>query len=178
MALTHGDYNTYFDLLCAYFGTEPYWDWFDRSYERLLRGMRASYCEYAESVALHTDLCSPLATNPKWTKLLRVEKEALWSGGRALWHKLVEELQPDIVLLSIAGKYREFIEFECTKPWWLFHTVKRKNPYEIEVARFRLRSGKNVIFVWGRAAQTPFGLVSHERKREIGTHVRELHDAG
>lgn len=59
----------YLASLDAYFRTAPYTGWFNPSFEPLLRGLGASYYEAAPSVALHTDLCSPLATDPTWSRL-------------------------------------------------------------------------------------------------------------
>lgn len=61
--------DRYLASLDAYFRTAPYTGWFNPSFEPLLRGLGASYYDQASSVALHTDLCSPLATDPTWSRL-------------------------------------------------------------------------------------------------------------
>ena len=55
------DQQRYLDALSAYFATNPYSKWF-RSFEPLLNGMSASYYDHQTSTALHTDICSPVAT--------------------------------------------------------------------------------------------------------------------
>jgi hypothetical protein len=52
-----------------YFRLEPYRPWFDRGFERVLNGMATSYYQGQPSTALHTDLFSPLATDPTWSGL-------------------------------------------------------------------------------------------------------------
>ena len=55
--------------IADYFREQPYDGWFKPAFEELLRGMGASYYDGAESTALHTDICSPLATDPTWSRL-------------------------------------------------------------------------------------------------------------
>jgi hypothetical protein len=47
-----------------YFREEPYSAWFRPSFEEFLLGMGASFYGSAASTARHTDLCSPIATDP------------------------------------------------------------------------------------------------------------------
>ena len=54
----------YLDAMSDYFRTDPYRKWFDRALEPLLNGAGASYYAGETSTALHTDICSPVATNP------------------------------------------------------------------------------------------------------------------
>ena len=55
----------YLYALSSYFRTDPYRAWF-RAFEPLLNGAGASYYEGFTSTALHTDICSPVATDPTW----------------------------------------------------------------------------------------------------------------
>lgn len=165
----------YLEALSAYFREAPYRRWFNASFEKVLSGMEASYyC--APSIALHTDLCSPLATFPTWAKLSRPQRDALGAAGMALWHDLVDCLDPDIVLLSIRRAYLDCITFKNRTPWKTVYMHDRRNPYHVEAARFRLHTEKEPLFVWGRAAQLPFGLVNASVKCEIGTCIRTLHE--
>ena len=177
------DLRGYLAALNGYFtpSADPYKAWFNPSFEEILRGMDASYYDVAESTALHTDLCSPLATNPTWTGLTYAEQTALQHDGLTLWHDLVEQLQPDVVLLSIRRELLREIAFRPVEELRVVFTVletrtgsMRKAPYRIEAVRRRLASGKEPLFVFGRASQTPFGSISGEDKRKIGARVREL----
>ena len=55
-----------------------------------------------ESTALHTDICSPVATNPTWSKLPKADQETLEMYGLPLWHDLLDQLRPHIVVISVA----------------------------------------------------------------------------
>lgn len=57
------DLGRYLDALSAYFRADPYAGWF-RAWEPLLNGAGASYYPGAASTALHTDICSLVATDP------------------------------------------------------------------------------------------------------------------
>lgn len=89
--------------------------WFS-SFEALLGGLYASYYPRAENTALHTDLCSPLATDPKWSRLGSKTTKILMDQGVPLWHRLVEVLAPDVVLISVARKHLQRIGFETGEP--------------------------------------------------------------
>ena len=72
--------------------------------------MEPSYYEGEMSSALHTDLCSPLDTDPTWSRLEEL-RERLMVNGLALWHQLVEYLAPDVIVVSIARNCRDQIAF-------------------------------------------------------------------
>jgi hypothetical protein len=169
------DLDAYLAGLDGYFRADPY-GWFDRSFEPLLRGLGASYYDGSRSCAVHTDLCSPLATDPTWTGLGQADKAALEPPGMRLWHRLAEALQPDVVLISIARRLADRITFPVAGPVAVIHVVdgpRRTRPYQIEAQRRRLASGKKPLFVFGRAAQHPFGLISTEDKERAGASILE-----
>ena len=56
----------YVEALSSYFVTAPYTSWFNGSFERVLWGLHASYYPGRPSVALHTDIASPVPTRPTW----------------------------------------------------------------------------------------------------------------
>jgi hypothetical protein len=55
----------------------------------MLNGIGASYYPGRDNVALHTDLCSPVATDPTWSGLGWALRSRLIEGGRPLWQNLV-----------------------------------------------------------------------------------------
>ena len=59
----------YLRALANYFREQPYDTWFKPAFEEMLQGMGASYYDGARNTALHTDICSPLATDPTWSWL-------------------------------------------------------------------------------------------------------------
>ena len=101
--------DRYLDAMSAYFRTCPYRSWFG-AFEQLLNGAGSSYyAGNAESTALHTDICSPVATVPTWTGLGKPERKALEEqkaleeDGGPLWHMLLETLRPQIGV-SVRGE--------------------------------------------------------------------------
>jgi hypothetical protein len=139
----------------------------------LLNGLDCSYYGDAPNTALHTDLCSPLATDPPWSKLPNDVRRCLRQYGVSLWHSLVEFLSPDLIIASVARSHLGSISFPHECAWTVLYTVQRTNPYNVEITRVRTGDGKSVWLVFGKAANTPFGTVSNIDKRRIGTAVKE-----
>lgn len=164
--------QAYVRSLNDYFRASPYSSWFS-SFEPMLNGMDASYYDGAENVALHTDLCSPLATNPTWSRLSREARAELLPDGRSLWHELVRFLVPDVILLSVAAVNLETILLARRGGWETIHTVVRRKPFEVRAVEVEIASGKGSLLVFGRAAQKPFGTISANDKRSVGASIRE-----
>ena len=174
--------SRYLDAMSAYFRTDPYSGWFN-AFEPLLNGMDASYYEGGASLALHTDICSPVATNPKWNDLDKASQTALQADGRPLWHMLLKELQPQVVLISVAKDHLESIEFVSRTDWKIIHTFERKadgtprSPYKICVRWHNVR-GERSLFVFGQAAQKPFGTLADSQKQQAGKMLLEVYRDG
>ena len=167
-------YEEYLQALNGYFQeppNHPYGQWFN-SFEPLLRGLDCSYYAEAPNTALHTDLCSPLATDPTWSRLDRGSRDALITRGTSLWHRLVERLSPDVIVASIARCHLDRIMFSRLSEWGVVHTVQRTNPYSVELTRLRISESKSTSLVFGKAANTPFGTVSDADKRRIGVAMK------
>lgn len=172
--------SRYLDAMSAYFRTDPYHRWFS-TFEPLLHGMEASYYEGRASTALHTDICSPVATNPTWSKLDADVCSALSADGSSLWHMLLEELRPQIVALSVAKRHLKGIKFAPMTNWQVIHIFRRKasgeprsSPYEI-CARWYDVGGERSLFIFGTPAQTPFGTLATDQKREAGELLLEAY---
>ncbi|MDE0000828.1 MAG: hypothetical protein OXQ89_24095 [Rhodospirillaceae bacterium] len=167
----------YLDAMSDYFCTDPYGSWFN-GFQPLLNGLDASYYKGAASIALHTDICSPVATNPTWGKLGKDDRAALEADGIPLWHKLLEELRPQIVAISVAKVHLKSIKFKSEKNWKNIHTFERRPdgapraPYKI-CARWHNVGGERSLFVFGAAAQKPFGLLADSQKQEAGKLLRK-----
>ena len=170
----------YLYALSSYFRTNPYRAWF-RAFEPLLNGAGASYYEGFTSTALHTDICSPVATDPTWSKLGDVDRSTLEADGGLLWRMLLKILEPQVVVLSVAKRHLERIAFEPQgNEWTAIHTfdrtgggAPRSRPYEV-MARWYDVDGKPSLFIFGPAAQTPFGLISDPQKGKVGAILREV----
>lgn len=160
--------------ISRYFHDDPYTKWFD-SLEPLLKGACASYYpDKAPSTALHSDICSPVATNPTWRDVPEEQRKELEVDGSKLWRKLVDVLRPQIVVISVAREHLERNGFEPIKNWTVIHRFEnkkdgtpRKSPYEVRSHWLKL-GGQWCLFVFGQAAQYPFGTLANHLKEETG----------
>ena len=142
----------YLNTLSQYFKQNPLTEWFN-SFEKLLQYLNASYYEDnypsnsgntfdwkpKENIVLHTDICSPLSTNPTWSLLLKKNpnlKSELSKIGTLLWHKLIQILKPDIILLSAASYTREMVSKDLT---WenLILPNEFKKKHELKLSNFK-----------------------------------------
>lgn len=158
--------TAYAEAMNEYFQIAPYSAWFRPSFEEVLLGMGASFYGGAENVAIHTDLFSPIATDPTWSRL-GAARDALGREGVRLWHDLVRLLEPDVIVVSIAKGYLESIRFDWRGSWRPVYVVERTNPYVVSV-RTLMVEGKEAMVVFGPAAQKPFGKLGSSDKRRAG----------
>ena len=173
------DDRSYLRSLFAYFRNSPYSSWFD-FYEQALKGMVSSYYGGTENVALHTDIGSVLPTDPTWSGLDPSVRWQLAREGVPLWHRLIERLQPDVLLQSTARQWLDLVEFTPLTGWERIHTfdltgngIRRKRPIGIEVRWFALSTGKRVLITHVPASQKPLAGLSHEQKRQAGKISKE-----
>ena len=173
------------DALSAYFrtGSCPYRDWFN-AYEPFLNGMQASYYEGEASTALHTDICSPVATDPTWRRLDTAQRLALEQDGIPLWHDLLSVLKPQVAVISVAKHHLTQIQFRALSDWADVHAFEqtkdgsyRAQPIKVS-ARWYQVSGEPSLFVFARAAQKPLGFLGDRQKREAGAFVHEFLRSG
>jgi hypothetical protein len=165
-------YPAYLHALNGYFQRRPYTRWFD-SYEPLLNGLGCSYYDRGENAALHTDLCSPLATSPTWSGLTTGEQARLEPEGEALWQQLVDHLAPDLIVASVAAAHLRKIAPYSLLCWDTVYTVDRSTPYAVKMLETRTKGGKATRIIFGQAAQTPFGTVSAQDRASIGAAIRQ-----
>ena len=163
----------YLEAMSAYFRTDPYRGWFS-AFERVLDGAGTSYYAGKASVALHTDICSPVATDPTWSRLGKADRAGLAAEGGPLWHMLLEALRPHMVALSVARGHLRRIEFAPGDEWRTIHEFERtgdgaprSTPYAVR-GRWYEVGGERSLFVFGQSAQTPFGKLSDNQKHELG----------
>jgi len=169
----HYQFNQqYITALDQYFEKDPYKAWYEPSFEPLLNGINASFYGNKENTALHTDICSPLATNPTWDSLSKEAKKDLQAEGVKLWHELIEYLQPDVILISVAGEHLSKIKFETESDWETVYTVPNSR-YLINSKKIKL-ANKSANIYYGRSAEIPFGQVSPENKVKIGEYIKVI----
>ena len=172
--IDRADVERYVDALSAYFRADPYAGWFG-AWEPLLNGAGASYYPGAASAALHTDICSPVATDPTWSRLDGGDRRALMDDGVPLWHELLALLRPDLVLVSVARRHLGRVSFEAPgRRWEPIHTLHyktdgapRRRPYRAE-ARWHVIGDGVSLFVFCPASQTPLGSISFDQRRRLG----------
>ena len=168
---------TYLSSLEGYFRVNPYRRWFD-SYEHALLGLRASYYGQEPNAALHTDIGSVLATNPTWGKLEKHIREHITDSGVQLWHRLIEQLKPHVLLWSTAKSWLALIKFDSDSCWnnlCAFHETQggtpRKRPVIVRGRWYRLQSGAKILIAFIPAAQKPLGKLSNLQKRMTGESI-------
>ncbi len=129
----------------------------------------------SQNLALHTDICSPIATNPRCGKLGDF-RTLLEIEGVVLWHKLVQWLRPDIILVSVARAYLRNIRFPRIRDWDVLYRLDRANPYDVLVSEIEVGQGRRASLIFGKAAQLPFGTVSAAVTREIGAAIAKRYN--
>ena len=176
--LSENEITTYLNSLNTYFLESPY-NWFD-SYDPILKGMNTSYYpNNTENRALHTDFCSPFATEIPWSKLRDSTQYTLSREGRKFWHRLVEILEPDMIIFSIARKYLDRVMFKKSG-WKLFTSITKKKdgtprskPYDVEITESRIGDRK-MYLVYGQPSYLPFGSLSKNIKTQLGVELGRL----
>ena len=159
---TARDPRSYIEALARYFSGDPHWDWF-RHFRQLLAELDASYeadgSNQQLSTVLHTDICSPLATTPTWSKIekrriLDTERESLISAGTQLWEELIRQLRPNVAIFSASRDLCQEHSFEPVGDWRTLHTVttnqsgglRRNGPYAIS-SRWHRIEDQRCLFV-------------------------------
>ena len=168
-----GDPDRYIKALSCYFHRKPYW-WF-RSFELLLNGVGASYCAKRASTALHTDICSPVATDPTWSKLDDSDRKRLADDGVPLWNELLEVLRPNVVLVSVHKQYLKGISFNERGPWEPVRRFavtgcgKPRRPYAVSGRWYEI-AGAATLVVFCPNGRGPV-MISRDQKQELGEIV-------
>lgn len=162
----------YLRALNSYFRLKPYKRWFG-SHEPALSGMGASYYDGATATAIHTDVCTPVPTSPIWSGLERHEWRSLAPGGVALWHRLVEELEPHVILASIGARNFARIVLAPMADPEVIYTVPQARPLHIRATRVRAGAVEPLL-VTGGAATTPFQMINAMQRHEVGVIARRL----
>lgn len=181
--ITAGEPDRYLDALSAYFRADPYRSWFS-AFELTLNGLGASYYEGQPSTALHTDICSTMATDPTWSGLDRETRRTLEADGVPLWHTLLKALQPHVVVLSVAKPHESRIKFKALSEREVVHVFKRtktgalrKRPVTIS-AQWHEIEDKPSLLIFVPAAQTPLGKLSNPQKERTGRMALEVFRSG
>lgn len=176
--ITSEDQGSYLKAMSAYFRTNPYRGWF-RHFEPLLNSMGASFYPGDPSTVLHTDICSPVATDPTWSRLEDTERQLLEGDGEPLWHDLLRALEPQVVVLSVARGHLSRIEFESLNEWHDFHIFEQKtngdprNPTYAVRARNYMVGDTSSLFIFCPASRSPVAI-GNDQKRVLGATILDV----
>jgi len=167
--------------LCRYFEYNPYSLWFDRGFETLLQPLGASYYgeKYATrpprwwnpqpNTASHTDICTPLATDPTWSRLPDHVTKRLSAIGFPLWRDLIEALEPDLILISVAMHHLRKLGQLNWRSFPPFYPSEAR--HELWIADY---GGSKIV--WGQPQVTPFFHLKNEMRPSAGNNI--LREAG
>jgi hypothetical protein len=162
--------ENYLEALSRYFEVLPL-NWF-ACFRQLLHGLDASFYTGAANRAVHTDLCSVVPTAPTWSALPQPVQQSLAARGIETWHRVITELRPHVIITSVRYSWLDGIAFESLTSWAPVHTVERTNPYVVEGRRMRLPGAGTTLLIRGRAANTPFGLISNRDRYAVGRSIQ------
>jgi hypothetical protein len=146
-------------------------NWFGHL-EKVLEGFSAGFRSGALRTALHTDLMSPVATTPTWSKLNPLDKSSLEAHGVPLWHELIEHLQPHLIIVSVAREHFEKIHFSKYPAPPHRIVLGTKIRYPVTAHTVQLASGRRTDVIYSTPAQVPFGFLAHSEKVQVGTRLR------
>ena len=169
-----GDIISLEKSLNNYFENKPYTRWFGNSditnkgFIPILNGMDCCYysSDKFKNTSLHTDICSPLATNPTWSGLNEIQKNLISEDGFNLWKKLIYFLKPDLILVSLSRKYLKLFDLNYINN---IKTVGKKSNYCIDHYEIKIFDYKTNL-IWGSAQNTPFQ--PFKNKRELGQKIK------
>lgn len=160
-----------------YFKINPYQNWFGvkniskKGFLPVLNGLDTCYYEdIKQNTALHTDICSPIATNPTWAGLSKKQKELLKTEGFKLWKDLVKELKPDLVLISTKRDYLNELPVRFIKTVNSKFSKTKKIEYQINHYRIKLKNFETNL-IWGSAQNTP--LQPFKNKYQLGIDLKK-----
>ena len=175
------DFNKYFD-------NNPYKEWFDEGFEKVLRPLKASYYKQSSKTekinrALHIDVCSSIATKPTWSQLKTGMKKQL--QNKELFQNLLKELNPDIIIACCdQNSFKDnfstnyFSSSNRSDSDWIFKyeyiykekeyekiTERKRNTNTSQYIRvFLNKSDKTKFLVWGKTWNIPFGGFAKNEK--------------
>ena len=169
-----GGGQQYLGSLDHYFTVDPLWRGSTPT-AGLLEGLGTSF-ETGANTALHTDLGSPVATSPTWSRLSPSLRREIATTGIPLWADLVRHLLPHVILVSVARQWLNLIPFPVTEDLRVVETLtaRRKRPYPFRARRVRVTAEHDALLISGPGSTTPFGNVSRTDQRRVGATISGL----
>jgi hypothetical protein len=165
-----GTDNGWILALNNYFKRNPYNAWFKGSFGAVLQSFDASFYPGAKNTAIHTDICSPWATIPTWSKLSDAVRQELEKEGYDIWKKLILALQPDIILFSSSPNHESKIDFPSPDAVWKKIEVGTKRPLLVRRFQIHAKTTHVIFHVQGRK---PFLQLPAELKRNLRQFISQ-----
>jgi len=170
--LDESNTEIYLNSLNTYFKNQSY-NWFD-NFEPILNEMDCSFYLGYRNTALHTDFCSPYATNVTWAEYEKTtSKESVKDIGRKgtkFWNDLVNILKPDAILVSLRRSYRESFFKNQNLDWRILieftkkaNGQERKNAYKVTCSIVNIDETKSLL-VYGPNNVVPFMITTEPKK--------------
>jgi hypothetical protein len=168
--------KNYTSVWNEYFQKRPLIQWFS-AFEPILNGMGCSYYQNNQfkNIVLHTDICSPIATDPTWSRLSNNQQQLLFTQGLQIWWDLVKDLAPDVILISIPKNL--FMQNISTVFGQSIFTAshrangkRRIRSYEV-FRQYLNINNKLTNIVYGKANIKPFMDIDDNLKRKLGSQI-------
>lgn len=151
-----------------YFTKKPYNAWFKASFGSVLSSFSASFYIDALNTAIHTDIGSPYATSPTWSGLNKTSRLFLEEKGSASWHKLIQQLEPDVILYSASLNFEKKIKFDQIGEWYKIN-VQANRP--LLIGKFQVAPQKPTSVFFQIQGRKPFLQTSKEEKLKFATYL-------
>lgn len=159
-----------------YFNYNPL-SWFNQGFEPVLNGIGASYDNSTLLRAIHTDLCTPWATDPTWSSLPKVDKMALTNNYTFQeWKTLIKELKPDIIIACIPNEYRDKIMGHIPTSIIIEISHKKDGGSRKRAIKVYAATYNGALIVFGKSFNIPFGDVSLYQKNKIGEIIKRCYN--
>jgi hypothetical protein len=158
-------YNAYNEYFSSGYS---YGSWFKASFKAVLKGFEASHYDGADNTSLHTDIGSPYATNPTWSKLDPTFREILEPMGSASWHKLLKVLEPDIILYSASDSFESKIKFPQIGGWTQYNVNARRS---LLSGKFQLSNNKSTSVLFQVQGRKPFLFTEISEKEKFIDYI-------
>ena len=177
--------------LCNYFrrdkGRNPYTEWFD-NYNKYLREFRCTFYNipsYPNRV-IHTDICSPLATNPTWSEIEKRLKDDLFNEGFEIWKDLITELEPDFLVMACPVKIllkEKLFNLLDVKEIDCIQTIidrkdgnprKPQNIFKLTFNSISINNFSTKLIFGSPSIEVPFGSISNDDIKSMGQKTNNL----
>ncbi len=164
----NGTINSLYKAYNEYFVKKPYDSWFKASFRSVLESFNASHYNDALNTALHTDIGSPYATSPTWSRLDSDIKLTLEQMGSKSWHDLIKILAPDVILFSASASFEKKIKFNQLENWTEID-VKADRP--LLTGKFQINSSKKTSVLFQVQGRKPFLKTKKEEKVKFNQYI-------